>query len=423
MLYDRSTAATTQTYGKTSMPFEYGRSIRRIAVTPDLNEFIGMGGATRNLLRFWLSWQQDYSNVIKAQTQLPHNDSEERELDPHHARTHEEPDTELPSRMETRIHTPGGLRRNMRYLATNRLGSGTFGQVYKAVDVDTGRLMAVKMLRQPARECKREVETLQSIKHPHIVDYIDAQEGSGNTVEIFMGLKDGTLETLVEADKIHDFSFTSKVTNMVLRQMLQALDFLVVKGIIHRDVKPANILYSLPQDTDDPYRFQLGDFGLCNRLADAKTHVGTKLFMAPEVYADEKQTHAADIWSLFVTIRWTLDVDGFRNYARSGPRHQDLWSTIMQTASTELFPIRSMAQFKVSERATAAQILVELFDAEGLSTPRQRVPSLVDYSGTQQLGETSVDRRFAKAELPPYEKAYPVDIKYKTLMDWLPTQK
>ena len=52
-----------------------------------------------------------------------------------------------------------------------------------------------------------------------------------------------------------------------------ALDFLAVREITHRGIKLANILYNLPQEGGDSYCFQLGDFGLCSRLADAKTTV------------------------------------------------------------------------------------------------------------------------------------------------------
>jgi serine/threonine protein kinase len=97
---------------------------------------------------------------------------------PRLTRTIDEAPTALPSCRETRAHTPGPLQLTVRYVKVGRLGSGQFGEVHKAINVDSGRLMAVKILRRPARiskqdewktsvyyALKREVETLSSISH------------------------------------------------------------------------------------------------------------------------------------------------------------------------------------------------------------------------------------------------------------------
>jgi serine/threonine protein kinase len=92
----------------------------------------------------------------------------------------DEAPTDLPSRRETRPHTPGQRQLKMRYVLAvgGKLGSGQFGTVYKAIDVDLGKFMAVKILEQPLRKSKqenwrivlyyalkREVETLSDISH------------------------------------------------------------------------------------------------------------------------------------------------------------------------------------------------------------------------------------------------------------------
>src|SRR4051812_21415229 len=101
-----------------------------------------------------------------------------------------------------------------------------------------------------------------------------------------MGLKEGTLGSLME-NRRH-----LAVAESVFHQMLQALDCLAINGIIHRDVKPENILYVTRPD--DQYQFQLGDFGLCNRAASAATTVGSPLYMAPEMFQKGEQTHKVD---------------------------------------------------------------------------------------------------------------------------------
>jgi serine/threonine protein kinase len=102
-------------------------------------------------------------------------------------------------------------------------------------------------------------------------------------VEIFMGLKEGTLESLVESG-----ADASAIANSVFPQMLQALDCIAWKGIIHRDVKPENILYIL--QPGGQYQFQLADFGLCNRAVNAITYAGSELYMAPKMFRKGGQT-------------------------------------------------------------------------------------------------------------------------------------
>jgi serine/threonine protein kinase len=104
-----------------------------------------------------------------------------------------------------------------------------------------------------------------------------------------MGLKEGTLESLVESG-----ADASAVANSVFPQMLKALDRIAWESIVHRDVKPENILYI--SHPDGQYQFQLGDFGLCNRIIDAETQYGSPIYMAPEMFQEGAQTHKVDVW-------------------------------------------------------------------------------------------------------------------------------
>ena len=92
-----------------------------------------------------------------------------------------------------------------------------------------------------------------------------------------------------------DPSSLSTIAYSACDQILQALDFLAVKGIVHRDVKPENILYEAYGHLGEEYRFQLGDFGLCNSTVDAVTCVGTPFYMAPEVFQHGTQTDKMDV--------------------------------------------------------------------------------------------------------------------------------
>lgn len=187
-----------------------------------------------------------------------------------------------------------------------------------------------------------------------------------------MGLMEGTLHSLIQR---HENSLNlGKISDLVLFHMLKALDFLSIKSIIHRDVKPENILFTTLPSAEEPYQFRLGDFGLCNVAANARTFLGSPPYIAPEVR--EKgvlQTSKVDIWSLFVTIIWTLDVHGYRS---NGYQQEERNFQAIVKASThyELDGIQEMASINPETRPSAAQMLLKLWGGKGLSTAKSKIP-------------------------------------------------
>ncbi|ESZ94490.1 calcium/calmodulin-dependent protein kinase [Sclerotinia borealis F-4128] len=348
MLYDRSSTRSIQVFGRTA--------------EDELNTIVGMGGERRDLVQFELIWHQSPEGTVKTinhYSSMPCGQVENPRL----ARTVDYAPTEFPSRYETRTHTPGQLK--MRYVIVGtRLGSGQFGTVYKAINVDSGKFMAVKIIERPTRDptkedrirsfnhaLKLEVEILSAISHPHIIDYIGSQGWSNPWAEIFMGLKEGSLESLIKIG-----TPISAVAESVLLQMLQALDYITCKGIVHRDMKPENILYIL--QPSGRYEFQLGDFGLCNRIVDTTTF--------------------ADVWSLFVTILWVLNAENFRQKSDQFKHNVAVKEAVLWiVANVDLVGnFREMAILQPIERASAAQLLLKLFNGTGLSTPRNQVLAL-----------------------------------------------
>ena len=199
-----------------------------------------------------------------------------------------------------------------------------------------------------------------------------------------MGLREGTLESLVESG-----ADAFAVANSAFPQMLQALDCIAWKGIVHRDVKPENILYI--SQPDGQYQFQLGDFGLCSRIVDVATFAGSQLYMAPEMFQEGHQTHKADVWSLFVTILWILDAGEFRQRSDKFKTVAEGQRAVLSAASNvdTVSEIREMALVNPDERASAAQMLVKHFDGAGLSTPRNQVPALTT-SPSGMLRESTI---------------------------------
>jgi serine/threonine protein kinase len=142
--------------------------------------------------------------------------------------------------------------------------------------------------------------------------------------------------------------------------MLQALDFIAWKGIVHRDVKPEDILYISQPDCQ--CRFQLGDFGLCNRIVDATTFAGSCLYMPAEMFQGGGQTHKVDVWSLFVIMLWTLDAGEFRQRSNQFENDAQVQQEVLSGASSvdSVSEIREMAIVKPEDcfcSADASQAL------------------------------------------------------------------
>lgn len=170
-----------------------------------------------------------------------------------------------------------------------------------------------------------------------------------------------------------------KTSTVVVHQMLQALDFLAFNHIVHRDVKPENILYSSSAGTQN-FIFQLGDFGLCNPYSQPSSVVGTAPYMAPEVHEGEEQTPKVDIWSLSVTTLWILDTDGFRQTLATskGKKPQYIQNAVTRAVKGSSHPaLPPMARIDARDRATAAQLLVTYFEGEGLTT-RGRIRPIIE---------------------------------------------
>lgn len=154
MFYDRSHSQTSQVLGQNATPFEYGRP-RKIVVQDNVNTIIGFGGVGRNLFQFELEWHYDAPETMeivknRASTTLGYEEN------PRLAQTVDITDTVLPSKRETRLNTAGPQLTKLRYANLVLLGSGQFGVVYKAVNLDSGKFLAVKTLKRPPGASEQE---------------------------------------------------------------------------------------------------------------------------------------------------------------------------------------------------------------------------------------------------------------------------
>lgn len=261
--------------------------------------------------------------------------------------------------------------RAKRYLQGERVGGGSFGTVWSVLDITTGSVMAVKKFHSLSGKrlefATREVANLfrinedNSIQHEHILQIFDYAGGGekDNWGEIFMPLKKGNLKKLVETT---DYFDVNKVAKTALRQMLLALECIASHNIVHRDIKPENVLWD--HDANGDLHFCLGDFGLSNSPELARTVAGTEPFMAPEVYHRQKQSTKVDIWSLFSTIVWVHNTNGFRDScAQFGAQDIHVW--LVQIAQLPKYEkTRRMARINPKKRPSASQQLA-ILDGEG----------------------------------------------------------
>ncbi|KAH0499190.1 hypothetical protein TgHK011_006396 [Trichoderma gracile] len=196
------------------------------------------------------------------------------------------------------------------------VGGGTFGNVYAAMNLDTGHLMAVKEIRLQdpkliptiAESIREEMRVLEVLDHPNVVSY-HGIEVHRDRVYIFMEFcSGGSLANLLEHGRIEE----EEVIMVYALQLLEGLAYLHESGIAHRDIKPENILL------DHNGIIKYVDFGAAKLIARQgrtmaadlhatkpnKSMTGTPMYMSPEVIKGENpgKAGAVDIWSLGCVI-------------------------------------------------------------------------------------------------------------------------
>lgn len=193
------------------------------------------------------------------------------------------------------------------------VGEGAYGQVYSALNLDSGEFLAIKYIdmrnRHPSSNIDvnslfKEIEVYQKLEHENIVKYIGAkQEGDG--IYIYMEyMTGGSL-----ASMLSEYGpFNEKVIRRFTKQVVEGLHYLHEKGVVHRDVKGGNIL------SDANGTVKLADFGAAKILEDVQGYSsltnsevcnsikGSLYWMAPELLNHEKHGRKIDIWSLGCTI-------------------------------------------------------------------------------------------------------------------------
>ncbi|KAG6405455.1 hypothetical protein SASPL_133044 [Salvia splendens] len=184
-----------------------------------------------------------------------------------------------------------------KYMLGDEIGKGAYGRVYKGLDLENGDFVAIKQvsLENIAQE---DLNIIMNLNHKNIVKYLGSLKTKSHLHIILEYVENGSLANIIKPNKFGPFP--ESLVAVYIAQVLEGLVYLHEQGVIHRDIKGANIL------TTKEGLVKLADFGVATKLteADVNTHsvVGTPYWMAPEVIEMSGVCAASDIWSVGCTV-------------------------------------------------------------------------------------------------------------------------
>lgn len=190
------------------------------------------------------------------------------------------------------------------YQMMERIGKGGFGSVYRGLNCLNGMTVAVKRVdlralsRNELDDVEMEFKLLEYLSHPNIVRYYANIRCGGYLHIILEYCENGALTSLLS--KFGGRPPEALIAHYI-SDVLTGLAYLHEQGVIHRDIKGANLL------TDKAGSVKLTDFGISKKLSDIRQNsedeiLGTPYWMAPEIFKFQHQGAACDIWSLGCTI-------------------------------------------------------------------------------------------------------------------------
>uniref|UniRef100_A0A8D8SF66 non-specific serine/threonine protein kinase n=1 Tax=Cacopsylla melanoneura TaxID=428564 RepID=A0A8D8SF66_9HEMI len=177
------------------------------------------------------------------------------------------------------------------------IGEGSFGKVFKAKHLELQKTVALKIISKSGRSgkelssLKHECEIQKHLAHPNIIKFIESHETAHEFVLITEFAHMSLSQLLEQKKRLSEINCVQILTNLI-----SALYYLHSNRVLHRDLKPQNVLLNKAGIA------MLCDFGFARSMA-AGTHVltsikGTPLYMAPELIAERPYDHTADLWSL-----------------------------------------------------------------------------------------------------------------------------
>jgi hypothetical protein len=276
-----------------------------------------------------------------------------------------------------------------RYEVLGLLGSGGFADVHEALDRETGELVALKVLRDGqgmSARVVREIEAARALAHPNIVALRDTFVAAGRVCLVWELVEGVALD---ELDGLRDQDAAALGV-----ELLDALAFAHSQGVVHRDVKPQNVMVDVAR------RVKVMDFGIA-RMLDADTLtgegdlIGTIAYMSPEQAAGRRAGPQSDVYSAGLVLYELL--------AGENPlRGESPAETLSNVVAGRLPPLAEL-------RGDLPARLTELIDAACAPRPAER-PAAVEMAAALDdlLGSGALDDRvlrLAHAALRPLGRA------------------
>ena len=277
---------------------------------------------------------------------------------------------------------------------TDTLGEGGFAKVYKAYDTLMKRTVALKFYRGDFGDkysVLAEIKRSMSFNHPNLIRYYDAIQIQAPTgYDASNMLQVGIMEYANSGD-LNDFMKTFPSMENIKRVVggiLKGLAYLHEHGVVHRDIKPQNLLVN--KEEDGTWVSKIADFGLAKKLSEQKELssqlLGTMEYMAPEQFNPEKYGIRGllgtniDLWGLGVILFETFTGELPFGSRTDGDSHEQVMYNIMRKNLGEgledvVQPYRSIIQWclvkNANQRAQTANDLLALL--EGKEEVLQRV--------------------------------------------------
>ena len=265
-----------------------------------------------------------------------------------------------------------------RYRVVSRLGTGGVAEVFRAHDELLDRDVAVTVVRtmtddpdlNDEQRRLRELECLARLSHPNLITLFDGSLPADGPAYLVLELVPGS----DLAARLHDGPLPEPQVREIGEQIAAALGYIHARDMVHRDVKPANILLD---DSSEPVRARLSDFGVVRmvggeRLTALDLTVGTASYVAPEQARGADVGPAADVYSLGLVLIEALT--GVRCF--DGPVHEALAARVKRAPSIPPglpapWPalLAAMTQLDPAERPTADAVAAALHTEEVVPPP------------------------------------------------------
>ncbi len=278
------------------------------------------------------------------------------------------------------------------YRVVHELSRGAMGVVYRGEDLGLGRSVAIKVLRSDlasdrdlVSRFRAEAGILASLHHPNLVQVFALGEHAGEVYFVMELVEGQPLSEVLRATIERKEWFPTAAVAQIALEIGDALDAMHVLGLIHRDVKPANILLDRERD-----RAVLVDVGVAVRAGDARDAAGTPGFAAPESFLEHADAPTTDVYGLAATVYCMLTG---RPPFGSGPAPQVVQRQITEalTPASKLRPTLSDAVDAVLAKALSPTPKKRWASAStfalALGRALERVPADHQHEPARQTGE------------------------------------